>query len=97
MSPATTASAPSRRGLTLTQQIILGLVLGIAAGALISNTNPEWAKYFNPFSQLFLRLHFLTDVLAGLTAGLGLALLCRGLLTPRQVASVATDHGPTPP
>ena len=56
MSPATTASAPSRRGLTLTQQIILGLVLGIAAGALISNTNPEWAKYFNPFSQLFLRL-----------------------------------------
>ena len=56
MSPATTASAPSRGGLTLTQQIILGLVLGIAAGALISNTNPEWAKYFNPFSQLFLRL-----------------------------------------
>src|SRR6188472_2916619 len=53
MSPATTAS---RKGLTLTQQIILGLVLGIAAGALISNTHPDWAKYFNPFSQLFLRL-----------------------------------------
>src|SRR6187401_2560175 len=56
MSPATTASASSRKGLTLTQQIILGLVLGIAAGALISNTHPEWARYFNPFSQLFLRL-----------------------------------------
>ena len=45
-----------RSGLTLTQQIILGLVIGIAAGALVSNTHPEWAKYFNPFSQLFLRL-----------------------------------------
>jgi proton glutamate symport protein len=46
----------SRRGLTLTQQIILGLVLGIAAGALVSRTHPDWAQYFNPFSQLFLRL-----------------------------------------
>jgi hypothetical protein len=43
MSPATTASAPSRKGLTLTQQIILGLVLGIAAGALIINTHPDVA------------------------------------------------------
>src|SRR4051812_8653536 len=46
----------SRRGLTLTQQIILGLVIGIAAGALLSNSHPEWAQFFNPFSQLFLRL-----------------------------------------
>src|SRR6478609_1453062 len=45
-----------RRGLTLTQQIFLGLILGIAAGALVSRTHPEWAQYFNPFSQLFLRL-----------------------------------------
>jgi proton glutamate symport protein len=51
------ASAQARRsGLTLTQQIFLGLAVGIAAGALVSNTHPEWAKYFNPFSQLFLRL-----------------------------------------
>jgi Na+/H+-dicarboxylate symporter len=41
---------------TLTQQIILGLILGIAAGWLVSRTHPEWAQYFNPFSQLFLRL-----------------------------------------
>src|SRR5436309_2827298 len=48
---------PARhRGLTLTQQILLGLVVGIAAGALVSRTNPDLAQYFNPFSQLFLRL-----------------------------------------
>ena len=51
------STAPARRvGLTLTQQIILGLVIGIAAGALVSRTHPEWAQFFNPFSQLFLRL-----------------------------------------
>jgi Na+/H+-dicarboxylate symporter len=46
----------SRRGPTLTQQIILGLVLGVAAGAVLSRSHPEWAAFFNPFSQLFLRL-----------------------------------------
>jgi proton glutamate symport protein len=46
----------SRRGPTLTQQIIIGLVLGVAAGALLSRSHPEWAAFFNPFSQLFLRL-----------------------------------------
>src|SRR3954470_18099001 len=56
MSSETQAAAPRRSGLTLTQQIFLGLVVGIAAGALVSNTHPEWARYFNPFSQLFLRL-----------------------------------------
>src|SRR6476659_449421 len=43
-------------GLTLTQQIILGLGVGIAVGALISRTHPDWATFFSPFSQLFLRL-----------------------------------------
>src|SRR6476659_9054390 len=56
MCPAGHAQPSTRRGLTLTQQIILGLVVGVAAGALISNTHPDWAKYCNPFSQLFLRL-----------------------------------------
>jgi proton glutamate symport protein len=46
----------ARHGPTLTQQIFIGLIAGVAAGALVSHTNPEWAKYFNPFSQLFLRL-----------------------------------------
>src|SRR3954471_13562664 len=56
MSSETQAAAPRRSGLRLTQQIFLGLVVGIAAGALVSNTHPEGARYFNPFSQLFLRL-----------------------------------------
>ena len=56
MPPAVPGSAPPRSGLTLTQQIILGLVLGIVAGTIVSRTNPAWAQYFNPFSQLFLRL-----------------------------------------
>jgi Na+/H+-dicarboxylate symporter len=44
------------RGLSQTQQIILGLVVGVAAGWLLSRTHPDWAQYFSPFSQLFLRL-----------------------------------------
>src|SRR5258705_9582815 len=56
MSPAASETAPARSGLTLTQQIILGLIVGIVAGTIVSRTNPAWAQYFNPFSQLFLRL-----------------------------------------
>jgi proton glutamate symport protein len=56
MPPAATPKAPVRSGLTLTQQIILGLIVGVVAGTLVSRTNPAWAQYFNPFSQLFLRL-----------------------------------------
>ncbi|MEO6237114.1 MAG: cation:dicarboxylase symporter family transporter [Vicinamibacterales bacterium] len=48
--------APARSGLTLTQQIILGLIVGVVAGTIVSRTNPALAQYFNPFSQLFLRL-----------------------------------------
>src|SRR6476646_4499121 len=50
------ATSSGRRGPTLTQQIVIGLVVGVVAGALVSRTHPEWAQYFNPFSQLFLRL-----------------------------------------
>ena len=39
--------------LTLTRQILLGLLLGIGAGWL---AGPEYAQYFRPFSQIFLRL-----------------------------------------
>jgi len=57
MSSATTAQTPAAgRGLTQTQQILIGLVVGILAGWLVSRTHPDWAQYFNPFSQLFLRL-----------------------------------------
>ena len=55
MSSATNAPA-ARRGLTLTQQIFIGLALGILVGAVVDYVNPAWAAYFRPFSQLFLRL-----------------------------------------
>ena len=55
MPPAAPVPAP-RRGLTLTQQIFIGLALGILAGAIVQHYNPAWSVYFRPFSQLFLRL-----------------------------------------
>jgi proton glutamate symport protein len=48
--------APPRRGLTLTQQIFVGLALGIVAGWFVAEYRPAAAAYFRPFSQLFLRL-----------------------------------------
>ena len=53
---ASSAPAAPRRGITLTQQIFIGLAIGIAAGWIVSTTHPEWAVYFRPFSQLFLRM-----------------------------------------
>src|SRR5688500_1993679 len=53
---ATSSTATPRRGITLTQQILIGLVIGIVAGWLVSIKNPEWAVYFRPFSHLFLRM-----------------------------------------
>jgi proton glutamate symport protein len=52
----TPAPAASRRGITLTQQIFIGLAIGIVAGWIVSTSHPEWAQYFRPFSQLFLRM-----------------------------------------
>ena len=46
----------TRRRISLTQQIFIGLALGIVAGWLVSRFHPEWAIYFRPFSQLFLRM-----------------------------------------
>jgi Na+/H+-dicarboxylate symporter len=50
------AAAPRRPRITLTQQIFLGLAVGIVVGWFVSRFHPEWAIYFRPFSQLFLRL-----------------------------------------
>jgi proton glutamate symport protein len=55
MAQSHTPSTPRRR-FTLTQQIFVGLVLGIIIGAVVDKTHPEYAIYFRPFSQLFLRL-----------------------------------------
>ncbi len=55
--PDTAAAAqPRRPRITLTQQIFIGLALGIVVGWFVSNFHPDWAIYFRPFSQLFLRL-----------------------------------------
>src|SRR4051812_45941123 len=48
--------ASPRRGFTLTQQIFIGLVAGIIAGAAVEAYHPSWAIYFRPFSQIFLRM-----------------------------------------
>ena len=49
-------TAPRRPRITLTQQIFLGLAVGIVVGWFVSAFHPDWAIYFRPFSQLFLRL-----------------------------------------
>jgi proton glutamate symport protein len=49
-------TAPRRPRITLTQQIFLGLAIGIVVGWFVSVYHPDWAIYFRPFSQLFLRL-----------------------------------------
>jgi proton glutamate symport protein len=50
------AEPTPRRGITLTQQIFIGLALGIIAGWIVSEYNPAASVYFRPFSQLFLRM-----------------------------------------
>ena len=50
------SSPVRRRGPTLTQQIFIGLAIGIALGWIVSEYNPAAAAYFRPFSQLFLRM-----------------------------------------
>lgn len=48
-------NSPSK-GFSLTQQIFLGLALGLILGALISTYQPSYAAYIRPFSQIFLRM-----------------------------------------
>ena len=52
-----TAPRPAnRRRITLTQQIFIGLALGVILGWIINNFAPEWGNNVRPFSQLFLRM-----------------------------------------
>jgi proton glutamate symport protein len=50
------SDATPRRGLTLTQQIFIGLAVGIVVGWFVSEYHPSAAPFFRPFSQIFLRL-----------------------------------------
>ena len=52
----TTSTAPARRGLSLTQQIFVGLAIGVAVGGFVSEFHPTWAANIRPFSQIFLRM-----------------------------------------
>ncbi|HJR60768.1 MAG TPA: cation:dicarboxylase symporter family transporter [Vicinamibacterales bacterium] len=56
MDPLPSPPPPRRRGMSLTTQIFIGLAIGVVVGAIVDATNPAWAIYFRPFSQLFLRL-----------------------------------------
>jgi proton glutamate symport protein len=56
MTHSSNTSLPRRRGISLTTQIFIGLAVGVLIGAVVDATNPAWAVYFRPFSQLFLRL-----------------------------------------
>ena len=47
---------PPRRGITLTQQIFIGLAVGIVFGWFVNRYHPDWITAIRPFSQLFLRL-----------------------------------------
>jgi proton glutamate symport protein len=47
---------PKKRRVTLTLQILIGLGVGIVAGALVHRWAPAHADVFRPVSQLFLRL-----------------------------------------
>jgi proton glutamate symport protein len=50
-----TAPAPAK-GLSLTAKIMIGLVIGLIAGYVISVTDPTWVNVIAPFSQLFIRM-----------------------------------------
>jgi proton glutamate symport protein len=52
----TAAPTARRRGLSLTQQIFIGLGIGIAIGLYLHGSHQDWIPYFKPFSQIFLNL-----------------------------------------
>jgi proton glutamate symport protein len=54
-SPATT-EAPKKPRISATTQIVLGLIIGLITGYIISNTNPDASEAIRPFAQLFIRM-----------------------------------------
>ena len=49
-------TAAPRRRITLTQQIFIGLAIGVLFGWYINLFHPDWINHVRPFSQLFLRM-----------------------------------------
>ena len=81
------AEPKPRRGITLTQQIFIGLALGIIAGWIVSEYNPAASVHFRPFSQLFLRM------IKMVIAPLIFATLVAGIAVPARIL-IARDCGP---
>jgi proton glutamate symport protein len=50
------ATPERRRGITLTQQIFIGLGVGAAFGWFVHEYHPGWIVDIRPFSQIFLRM-----------------------------------------
>ncbi len=75
-------AAPRKWRLTLTQQIFLGLFIGLLAGFLISTYQPAYVSYVRPFSQLFLRM------IKMVIAPLIFATLVAGIAGPGHLKSV---------
>jgi proton glutamate symport protein len=53
---SSSAAPASKARLSPTTQIMLGLVLGLLVGYVISITDPSWANIIRPFSQIFIRM-----------------------------------------
>jgi proton glutamate symport protein len=55
-SSADSPTAPPRKGITLTQQIFIGLALGVLFGWFVNTYHPDWVNNIRPFSQIFIRM-----------------------------------------
>ena len=54
-SPATSEGQKKAR-ISPTTQIVLGLVIGLITGYVVSVTNPDASEAIRPFAQLFIRM-----------------------------------------
>jgi proton glutamate symport protein len=51
-----TAQEPKKPRISATTQIILGLIIGVITGYIVSITNPDASEAIRPFAQLFIRM-----------------------------------------
>ena len=56
MTSTATAQEPKKARISATTQIILGLVVGVITGYIVSITNPDASEAIRPFAQLFIRM-----------------------------------------
>ncbi len=56
MTSTATSQQPKKARISATTQIILGLVIGVITGYIVSITNPDASEAIRPFAQLFIRM-----------------------------------------